>query len=332
MDYEEQLSAAKFRAERDQARQEVKELREELDAASKDAAERSKILEAARWVRDHGGLAHVMDIVHDFRAVVERIGVEWSESELHIIMDVLDSRLMPEGMEWPRFEDNGELVTDENCPDDAVGVFFALDGSCWAPLYDVPENAADMCERVKRPAVLAADNEPLEVGQTVWMTDSPTAFVVDDIMTREDGATVVHLKDGAWNLPQYLTHKRPVLDADGVPIKVGDTVWSIDGDGPLTVESVRPDDDTDKPEDIVWCGEWLYDKLANQTIAAKHRIADQLTNTKPEIDSWERIEEDAGCTATKYNERRGTIFTTKQQVARDLVRRCRALAERERGE
>lgn len=55
-------------------------------------------------------------------------------------------------------------------------------------------------------------------------------------------------------------------------------------------------------------------------------------HTKPEIDTWQRIEEDAGCTATKYNERRGTIFTTKQQVARDLVRRCRALAERERGE
>ena len=45
-------------------------------------------------------------------------------------------------------------------------------------------------------------------------------------------------------------------------------------------------------------------------------------------DSWERIEEDAGCTATKYNERRGTGFTTKQQVARDLVRRAKALAER----
>ena len=55
-----------------------------------------------------------------------------------------------------------------------------------------------------------------------------------------------------------------------------------------------------------------------------------LTHERP--DSWERLEEDAGCTATKYNERRGTIFTTKQQVARDLVRRCRALAERERGE
>ena len=53
---------------------------------------------------------------------------------------------------------------------------------------------------------------------------------------------------------------------------------------------------------------------------------------RPIADTWERLEEDAGCTATKYNERRGTIFTTKQQVARDLVRRAKKLAERERGE
>ena len=55
--------------------------------------------------------------------------------------------------------------------------------------------------------------------------------------------------------------------------------------------------------------------------------ASYITHERP--DSWERLEEDAGCTATKYNERRGTIFTTKQQVARDLVRRARALAERD---
>lgn len=60
-----------------------------------------------------------------------------------------------------------------------------------------------------RAPVLAADGKPLREGETVYLTDSPTAFVVDDIMTREDGATVVHLKDGAWNLPQYLTHERP---------------------------------------------------------------------------------------------------------------------------
>lgn len=60
-----------------------------------------------------------------------------------------------------------------------------------------------------RAPVIAADGRPLREGETVYLTDSPTAFVVDDIMTREDGATVVHLKDGAWNLPQYLSHERP---------------------------------------------------------------------------------------------------------------------------
>ena len=60
---------------------------------------------AVAWVREHGGLSHVKDICHDFRAVVERLGIEWSESELHGLMDVLDKRLMPKGMEWPRFED-----------------------------------------------------------------------------------------------------------------------------------------------------------------------------------------------------------------------------------
>lgn len=110
MTYKKQLSAARFRAERDQARQELERERRRRKLAESAAAEletvRAENDEAAEWVRDHGGLAHVMHIVNDFRAVVERIGVEWSESELHTIMGVLDSRLMPEGYEWPRFEDN----------------------------------------------------------------------------------------------------------------------------------------------------------------------------------------------------------------------------------
>ena len=60
-----------------------------------------------------------------------------------------------------------------------------------------------------RAPVLAADGNPLREGETVYLTDSPTAFVVDDIMTREDGSPVVHLADGAWHRPQDLTHERP---------------------------------------------------------------------------------------------------------------------------
>ena len=119
-----------------------------------------------------------------------------------------------------------------------------------------------------------------------------------------------------------------VLDADGVEIREGDTVYLLPGK---------------------WCGEYplLYynggDEMVVKELDPGHELAGvlecagdgkctcfplprQLTHTKPEIDTWERIEEDAGCTATKYNERRGTTFTTKQQVARDLVRRAKKLA------
>lgn len=58
---------------------------------------RSDAMDAWRWVCDHGGLSHVKDIYNDLRAVVDRLGIEWSESELHGLMDVLDRRLVPEG-------------------------------------------------------------------------------------------------------------------------------------------------------------------------------------------------------------------------------------------
>lgn len=186
------------------------------------------------------------------------------------IMPVLERRLMPEGIKWPRFED-GELVrmcdeATKNGDDFGISTVTLYNGGDFAINFRTYQNG----ERVKRPApkvldadgaeirlgdevfvietgkvhhvsaidqvgkrfksmeqmsgdaswldpacfthrapVLAADGKPLREGETVYLTDSPTAFVVDDIMTREDGATVVHLKDGAWNLPQYLTHERP---------------------------------------------------------------------------------------------------------------------------
>ena len=79
----------------------------------------------------------------------------------------------------------------------ATGKMFALDR--WA----------DPSLFTHRAPVLAADGRPLREGETVYLADSQTAFVVDDIMTRENGTTVVHLKYGSWHLPQYLTHERP---------------------------------------------------------------------------------------------------------------------------
>ena len=177
-----------------------------------------------------------------------------------------------------------------------------------------------------RAPVLAADGEPLEVGQTVWDTNGDELV----IGALEDGGHTVTCRyvdvgdaipvHGMWS-PSDLTHERPVLGADGKPLRVGETVYA-------------------KNYDYVKCAvlaiEWVVDgylvEVENEGGHKFRQTPDRLTHERPVADTWERLEKDAGCTATKYNERRGTIFTTKQQVARDLVRRCRALAERERGE
>lgn len=150
----------------------------------------------------------------------------------------------------------------------------------------------------KRP-VLDADGVPIRVGDTVWDTNGDELV----IGALEDGGNTVTcrhvdvgdgiLTHGMWS-PSDLTHRHPVLDADGVPIKVGDTVYLLPGE---------------------WCGEYpLYfyragDEMVVKELCPDHEVEGvlrcagdgncdcfplpcQLTHTKPEPDTWERIEED----------------------------------------
>ena len=118
---------------------------------------------------------------------------------------------------------------------------------------------------------------------------------------------------------EELGHRASDLAVDGKPLREGETVWDTNGDE-LVIGALENGGHT------VTC---RYVDVGDAIPVHGMWSPSDLTHERP--DSWERIEEDAGCTATKYNERRGTIFTTKQQVARDLVRRAKALAERERG-
>ena len=239
--------------------------------------------EAAEWVRAHGGLEVVKDLIkvngwaHSL-AIIAHDALFGEDSEREVtpteFRHELDRRLMPEGMErlveaWPRFEDDApvRLLDDferygEESVVSAVTMYsdgsFALNCRAYskgervnrpAPkvldadgveielgddLYSVEgglklhvgvidtrngkiataemyalDKWADPAMYTHRAPVLAADGKPLREGETVWLTDSPTAFVIDDIMTREDGSPVVHLADGAWHRPQDLTHERP---------------------------------------------------------------------------------------------------------------------------
>lgn len=140
---------------------------------------------ALAWVREHGGLGAV------------------------------EKRLMPEGMEWPRFEDGefvrfGDLVGVTgglwmNHPVDQVA--FAEDGSVDV-FGDMNCVAFEHGETAKR-IVLAADSEPLRVGETVCKLEDSRPYTVKRI----DGDHVYINAGGKafdiWTFPGKLTHEQP---------------------------------------------------------------------------------------------------------------------------
>lgn len=179
-------------------------------------------------------------------------------------------------------------------------------------------------QRVERPAVLADDGEPLEVGQTVWHVDGRGPYKVANfkkLWVRVDDSE--GNRSGFW--PDNLTHQRPVLDAGGVPLEAGQTVWHVDTGHEYVV--VEPS-----------YGDTVVVRLAKYDDAEGEQYTpDQLTHTKPEQDSWERIEEDAKkdrCSyfGAKYQDcGRCTQLATSCSISKacDIVHRCKALAGRD---
>lgn len=121
------------------------------------------------------------------------------------VLAELDKRLMPEGLEWPRFED-GEPIAYGDAPDGIAAVMVMLDGSGYE-LIDMPDYAVrPRGERVKRPEpeVLAADGLPIKIGDTVYLESFGRPFTVVGF----DGA---YLKDadGGHLRADCATHTPP---------------------------------------------------------------------------------------------------------------------------
>ena len=107
------------------------------------------------------------------------------------------------------------------------------------------------------------------------------------------------------------THK--VLDADGAPIEVGDTVYCDDDPRPLRVIHISDSINVTT----------IDDHAAYYTVKPP-----RLTHERP--DSWERIEEDAKLAPRDYLEKRGMNPEKTERIASmmaDLVRRAKALAK-----
>lgn len=151
-------------------------------------------------------------------------------------------------------------------------------------------------ERVKRPApkALDADGEEIREGDTVWDEHGDELVVLavygQDVHCRYAEYEDQICDNGTWE-PSQLTHRAPVLAADGKPLREGETVWKVDGTGPYEVSSI---DGNLVKMDSGACINRCY-----------------LTHERP--DSWEKVWSDV------YQGRTGS---------REMACRCMALAER----
>lgn len=238
----------------------------------------------------------------------------------------------------------------------------------------------------RHPFVLAADGKPLKVGQTVWNINNGMEFNVSRLpKPGEYQAVEVRHRNGSSTSfdPCRLTHQRPVLDADGVPINKGDTVYSIETGEPVTVNCVEggnpwfratagtmwhcskfthrapvfaADGKPLREGETVWGvtgasyritgahDGGVFARHVNGSFGAEVKTAggeglyqlraDKLTHERP--DSWERIEEDAQLNPDDYWMHHSVGDEDRKNVAlamaRDILHRCKALAEQERGE
>ena len=309
--------------------------------------------DAIAWVREHGGLDQVKidyDVYEDFSDLVDRIaarlgvsvaGLDAQDAE-PIVTSTLDRRLMPEGMEWPRY-DTGELVDFGDEVDRGDGVGASVDkavfyGDQWR-LYDrygceINEDMMGPGERVKRPApkVLDADGAEIRVGDTVWGLQSAKAYAVDGfVIDGSHGEYTVdaHYVDGleqAYLMPNQLTHRAPVLAADGRPLREGETAWYVPTPDEAKECKVEELPKREKGERAV-----CLRALDGTIISCPTRY---VTHERP--DSWERLEDDAedirrdiavylgDYSQSDFKETGDSI----QDRVRGLVRRAKRLAER----
>lgn len=261
---------------------------------------------AADWVEAQGGLDEMQermglfaDMLNRIDSIVcgdeqhcfdERIDLREADELFGVICDALGKRLMPLGMEWPRFDD-GEKV----CFGDSVPIYRrsgeVSESEVCSMAFRSRQTDIGTCadfriclnggERVKRPEpeVLAADGEPIREGETAYSIHDGKRATVKSLfgniglqMESDDG-------DRFETAPLNLTHKRPVLGADGLPIKVGETVW-YDG-AEYVVDRVYTASD----------GDYSVDLEFGDLRSATNVWPQLIDHTLP--DTQERIDDDA---------------------------------------
>lgn len=174
--------------------------------------------------------------------------------------------------------------------------------------------------------MLDAEGVPIDVGDTVYCDDDPEPFTVT-LFDYLEGVVCLTLTKDPNNIllykrePSRLSHKCPILDADGVPIKVGDIVYGVStnvgdvayvslGKGKAyTVECIEAN------------GENYFVDIAEVKGERRLYSVSPENLTHESIDSWEKLEEDVYHLVTK-----GYLDRPDEDV-KSIMRRAKTLAK-----
>ena len=298
--------------------------------------------EAIAWVKEHGGIDDVERFWNCYRTIAGVVGrVLWGAPDMvpsplsgEQLRDILDRRLMPEGTEWPRYEDGdpvriGDEFEKAGKRMTVMAVHFSA-ASCYLCAGGHGEHYVANGERVKRPApkVLDADGVEIRKGDTVWHVETGERCKVVEADSRSVSVDFRVDGDGTKHtgsiLPANLTHRAPVIAADGKPLREGERVWNTEINQFGTVEEIFESE---------LCGKLVRFAYRGGGYGAYE--PSKLTHERPVSDSWERLEEDAETLRQTIASELGDYDfddTGKDSIQTrliDLVRRARALAERD---
>ena len=269
--------------------------------------------------------------VYDLLPDEDRKALEWVRE--HGGLDAVEKRLMPDGMEWPRYEDGepvriGDWIDFEKGCGEVNAVKFMRVNRCVSHSFDEDDEPIELHyipgERVKRPApkVLDADGVEVELGDDLYSVEGMLKFHVSAIDKKSGRiATEAMFALDKWADPKMYTHRAPVLAADGEPLEVGQTVWHVGNGVEFTVIGLPRS------------GEYQAVKLRLEDGAVTGLDPDQLTHERP--DTWERLEHDAEKTVCEYlcanYDCANCPFESArcaEEVKKDIIRRAKKLAER----
>ena len=316
-------------------------LREVDDISGRDA-------DAIAWVESHGGIKECdrkveasMEVGDKYTLLRMELGkllgydlmgqLDASDEEL---VEKVGKRLMPDGMEWPKVD--GKPVDFKTAYGPSLGVLEAVSiyntGACQVMSHDgIIKSAKDI--HIVKPKVLDADGVEILVGDEVWDIYSGERMTAEGFTGTDGGYHTcrVTLESGEQTTCDgpRLTHRAPAIAADGKPLRVGETVFTVN----LGIEGVVERIERQESDTIV------HVRFIGDNDCAMREPSD-ITH---ERDSWERLEDDADALLKaesngkgSYNAANdycnahglGTDGTVWVLMARDLVRRAKKLAER----